>query len=119
VRSLLQTKGEKALDFTDTLELEYLRYQSVTSLSLSLCVRRARLTLCYRTRRLSLGLSAAQRDQILLRLHQSIFSYNPCRFVFLHDEKAEDILSLFCVCGVRCAVCGVRCAVCGVRLLLP
>lgn len=63
VRTLLTTKGEKALDFTDTLELEYLR--------------------------LSLGLTAAQRDQILLKLHQSIFSYNPCRFVFLHDEKAQ------------------------------
>jgi hypothetical protein len=25
VRTLLTTKGEKALDFTDTLELEYLR----------------------------------------------------------------------------------------------
>lgn len=40
--------------------------------------------------RLSLGLSAAQRDQVLLKLRQSIFSYNPCRFVFVHDEKAES-----------------------------
>jgi len=63
VQNALLNKEEQSLDFTDTLELEYLR--------------------------LTLGLTTAQRDQVLLGLRQSIDSYNPCRFIFLRDEKAE------------------------------
>lgn len=45
--------------------------------------------------RLEKGITPQQRDSILLGLKLEIETFNPDRFIYLRDEKSEDILFLF------------------------